>query len=161
MSIGPFEYARRVEQQRDKLYRIAFCYVKNQQDALDIVGEAVFRGLLRLGQLRKQEQFEPWLHRIVVNASLDFLRHRKHDSDCAKEDLQELPAEKTRLPQEEQIDLYEALDSLPPEERSYIILRFFEELSFREMAEILQLPETTVKSRVYRILQKLRKQLSE
>ena len=139
------------------MYRLAYCYVKNEQDALDIVGESVCRGLIRLGQLRKQEQFEPWLNRIVINTALDFLRWKKRHPTCWDEEVPEISYEEDGLSADERIDLYEMLDRLQPEERTYIILRFFEERSFKEMAEILQLPETTVKSRIYRLLAKLQK----
>ena len=153
------EYSHRIENHRNTLYRIAYCYVKNEQDALDIVGEAVYKGLIKINRLRDPDQFEGWMNRIVVNTALDHLRSNKRKPTC--EALPELlPEEESSLGWEEQIDLYQALDSLEPEERTYIILRFFQELSFREIAEITDKPETTVKAKVYRILKKLRKQLS-
>ena len=149
------EYGRRTQACREKLYRLAFCYVKNQQDALDIVSESVYRGLRQLRQLQDADRFELWMQRIVVNAALDHLR--KHRCEPLPEDL---PAEETGASAEETMDLYHALDRLPPEDRSYIILRFFEERSFREMSCILDVPESTVKSRIYRILEQLKHCLS-
>ena len=160
MPLSTTEYARRVQDRREQLYRIAFCYVKDRQDALDIVGEAVCRGLTRLHQLRDPDRFDPWLNRIVVNAALDHLRRAGSRPSCREELPRELPADDPALTPEDTLDLYAALDLLSPEERTCIILRFFEEYSFREMAEILELPESTVKSRLYRILQKLRQRLS-
>ncbi len=62
---------------------------------------------------------------------------------------------------EEKMDLYNALDRLRPEEKTYIILKYFVGLSFREMAEVLSVPENTVKSRFYRIMEQLRVYLIE
>ena len=59
MTIRPSEYARLVQQRQARLYRMAFCYVKNQQDALDIVSEAVCRGLTHLGQLKDRARSTP------------------------------------------------------------------------------------------------------
>ena len=160
MAMHGMEYARRVQARRGQLYRLAYCYVKNQQDALDIVSEAVYRGLLRLHQLRKGDSFDAWMNRIVVNAALDHLRKGSTRWESREELPPELPAEEQTLTPEETMDLYGALDFLPPEERTYLILRFFEECSYREMAEILELPESTIKSRLYRILEKLRRQLT-
>ena len=153
------EYALLVEQRREHLYRLAYCYVKNQQDALDIVGEAVYRGLLHLHSLREPERFCAWMDQIVVHAALDRLRKSKPLEPWDEDAASVIPAAEKDLAIEEEIDLYEALDLLSPEERTYIILRFFEEYSFREMGEILGLPESTIKSRMYRILSKLRRQL--
>ena len=148
-----------VEKRREHLYRLAYCYVKNQQDALDIVGEAVYRGLLHLHKLRDPEHINAWMDRIVVNTALDRLRKIRPLVPWDEDAASSLPCEEKVLSVEDKLDLYGALDLLSPEERTYIILRFFEEYSFREMSEILSIPESTIKSRMYGILSKLRKQL--
>ena len=153
------DYALLVEQRREHLYRLAYCYVKNQQDALDIVGESVYRGLLHLHSLRQPENFGAWMDRIVVHAALDRLRKLRPLEPWDEDAASVIPAAEKELSIEEELDLYQALDLLEPEEKTYIILRFFEEYSFREMGEILALPESTIKSRMVRILRKLRRQL--
>ena len=156
-----WEYAQRVQERRGSLYRLAFCYVKHQQDALDIVSESVYRGLIHLHQLREPDQFNAWMDRIVVHTALDHLRKKKRVQLTGDEILELLPADEKALAVEDSMDLYQALDLLSPEERTYILLRFFREYSFREMSEILDQPETTIKSRLYRILSKLRTHLTE
>ena len=153
------EYAAMVEARREHLYRLAYCYVKNQQDALDIVGEAVYRGLIHLHSLREKEKFCAWMDRIVVHTALDRLRKERPLEPWDEDAASGIPASEKDLSIEEEIDLYGALDLLPPEEKTYIILRFFEEYSFREMGELLGKPESTIKSRMARILNKLRRQL--
>ncbi|MFD1990426.1 RNA polymerase sigma factor [Paenibacillus nicotianae] len=59
------------------------------------------------------------------------------------------------------MDLYDAIDRLIPEEKSYIILKFFVDLSFKEISEVLSISESTVKTRYYRILKKLKVYLIE
>ena len=155
------EYAKRVQERQGRLYRLAFCYVKHQQDALDIVSDSVYRGLIHLYQLREPDQFDAWMDRIVVHAALDYLRKKGRVQLAGEETLSLLPADEASLTAEESMDLYHALDLLSPEDRTYILLRFFREYSFREMSEILEQPESTIKSRLYRILGKLREQLTE
>lgn len=101
---------------QDQLYRLAYCYVKNEHAALD--------------WLRKNQRLVPTDHEV----------------------LDIIPAHEPDLTPEEQMDLYRLLDSLPTEERTYLILHYFEERSFPEMAEILSMPEAKLKSRFYRIL---------
>ena len=154
------DYGRCVEARQGHLYRLAYCYVKNRQEALDIVSEAVYRGLVHLHQLRGPDRFNAWMDRIVVNAALDHLRKNSPLQSWEEDIASVIPMEEKALSIEDEIDLYAALDLLAPEEKTYIILHYFEEYSFREMAGILDQPESTIKSRMYRILNLLRKHLS-
>lgn len=160
MTISQLEYAQRVQAARGRLYRIAFCYVKSEQDALDIVGEAVYKGLSSLRQLKQAEYFDTWMTRIVIHTAISHLRKGGRRAESIEEDLTDIPADEAGLTPEESLDLYEALDALAPADRSYVILHYFEDRSFREMADILGIPEPTVKSRLYRILKKLKQQLT-
>ena len=161
MVMGVAEYARRIEACRETLYRLAYCYVKNEQEALDIVGDAVYIGLKKLKKLRDHEALEPWMRQIVVHAALDHLKKKSKHCTYSDEALPELPAAEPPLDRDAQIDLYQALDRLPAQEKTYIILRFFEEMSFGEIAEVVGKTEAAVKVRTYRILKKLRQQLLE
>ena len=161
MGMGTTEYSQRIEMYRETLYRIAYCYVKNEQEALDIVGDAVYNGFRKLKKLKDPDALEPWMRQIVVSTALNYLRRKKRDSVCVREDLPELQAGDSSLDQDAQIDLYQALDQLSPQDKTYIILRFFQEMSFGEIAEALGKTESAVKVRTYRILKKLRQQLSE
>ena len=149
------KYAQLLQSDRARYYRIAYSYVKNEPDALDIVGEAACRGLVQLGTLRREEYFRTWMTRIVINCALDQLR--RSGRTVSLDDAAPEPApQDAAFECEDTLDLYDALDALPPKDRSCIVLRYFEERSFAEAAEILGEPEPTVKARVYRALKKLR-----
>ena len=93
--------------------------------------------------------------RIVINCALDHLR--RAGRTVSLDDVEPEPApQDAAFECEDTLDLYAALDALPPKDRSCIVLRYFEERSFAEAAEILGEPEPTVKARVYRALKKLR-----
>lgn len=144
---------------RKKLYQYAFCYVKNEHDALDIVSDTVYKAYISYSKLEKKEYFETWITRILINTALDHCR--KSNRILPTETIPEQEWKESDISREEEWDLYEALDLLAEEDKSFIMLRFFEEKSFREMAEIYQMPEGTIKSRVYRILKDLRKFLEK
>lgn len=152
--IGKQKFAELVTEYRQCFYRIAYSYVKSEQDALEIVSEATYKGFIHLEDLRKPEYFKTWMTRIVINSALELLRKRTYHSsftDCiGPEALSEPPD------LDIQYDLYAALDSLGAEDKSYVILKYFEGYSFREIADILKTPESTVKSRLYRCLGKMR-----
>lgn len=151
-----FRFARELQSRKEKYYRIAYSYVKNEHDALDIVGEAAYKGLRTLGTLREADYFDTWMTRIVINAAIDFTRSRSRVTLCGEPALEVLAAPEEELTPEDSMDLYKALDALSEKDRICVTLRYFEEQTFVQIAEILQEPETTVKSRLYRALRKMR-----
>lgn len=149
-------FARELQSRKEKYYRIAYSYVKNEHDALDIVGEAAYKGLRTLGTLRQPDYFDTWMTRIVINAAIDFTRSRSRVALCEEPALEVLAVPEEELTPEDSMDLYKALDALSEKDRICVTLRYFEEQTFVQIAEILQEPETTVKSRLYRALRKMR-----
>ena len=143
-----------MEEAQAKFYRLAFCYVKNEHDALEILSEATYRGFINLKRLEKPEFFDTWMSRIIINCACDFLKKQNRYDFHEPDDS--LPARQEALSVDDRLDLYQALDELAPDEKSLIILKYFEDKSFREIASILNIPESTVKTRLYRIIGKLR-----
>ncbi|HAB60359.1 MAG TPA: RNA polymerase subunit sigma-24 [Lachnospiraceae bacterium] len=159
MDLRKITFEEKLEPIRKKLYQYAFCYVKNEHDALDIVSDTVYKAYISYHKLKNKEYFETWITRILINTALDHCR--KGSKVMPMDSLPEQVIQEPSVSREEQWDLYEALDTLEEENKSFIILKFFEDKSFREIAEIYQMPEGTVKSKVYRILQDLRFQLEK
>ena len=148
------EFVRRVEGVRMRLYRTAYLYLGSEADALEAVDEAVYQALRGLKKLRETEYFESWLTRILINGCKKELRRRQRFaslselSEAAAEDLDRLP-------------LQEAIQRLPEELRSVIVLRFFAGLTQAETAQTLQIPQGTVATRQRRALELLRLDLEE
>lgn len=153
--IGKHEYAEWMMQNRQRFYRIAYSYVKNEQEALDIVSEAVYRGLIHIKDLREPKYLNTWMTRIVINTALEMIR--KNSRLAVLEDYLPEVGAAEKIEQEIRFDLYEALDTLDAEDKSYVILKYFEDCSFKEISELLDIPESTVKSKVYRCLERMRK----
>ena len=150
------EFAQRLQDDRTRYYRLAYSYVKNEHDALDIVSESAYRGLKELHTLRSPEFFRTWMTRIVVNECLTRLRRRKpvvplEDWDGAEEEHD----------RDELWDLRKSIDALDPKLRTVVILRFFEDRKLEEIAQITRTPLSTVKTRLYRALAQLRLSLTE
>lgn len=144
---------------RESYYRLAYSYVKNKDTALDIVQDSIFKALKSIDQLDEITYLKTWFYRIIVNTSLDFIR--KHQRMTVMDD--ELLS--IHLPQLEDemndMDLQDAIDQLPPEYKTLIILRFFEDLKIHEIAAVTDLNISTVKTRLYRALKKLRIEIGE
>ncbi|MDD3346673.1 sigma-70 family RNA polymerase sigma factor [Oscillibacter sp.] len=149
-------FAERMQAGKQKYYRMAYCYVKNEHDALDIVSEAAYKGLKNIHTLRQPEYFDTWMTRIVMNAATDFLRKNARCTPCEDTVLETVAVPEQALTPEDSLDLYAALGSLGDRDRSCVVLRYFEGYGFSEIADILQEAEPAVKSRLYRALKKMR-----
>lgn len=143
-----------VIENKEKHYRIAYSYVKNVDDALDIVQEAILKAIVSLDNLKNPEYMKTWFYRILINTSLDFLRKQKKIVVVDDESLSSYDSGK--MDEYTDIDLYRTLDELPDNYRSIVVLRFFEDLKIEEIAELLNENVNTVKTRLYKSLDKLR-----
>lgn len=139
----------------DSLYRLAYTYVKNESDAMDIVQESAYRAIKNASSLKSESYIKTWLWRIVINTSLEVLRRQK------REVFQNPPPEYGAEDVYSDFDTIDALDILSEKERAVIILRFFEEKTLQEIADILEENLNTVKSILYRSLKKLKLTLTE
>ena len=131
-------------------YRIAFSYVRNEADAQDIVQESAYKAIFHARKLKKPEYARTWICRIVINEAVSFLRKSKREQTEPMD--RELPGQE----KEDMTDLRNAVEKLAPEEKTVIILRYFEDMKLEEIAEVCEESLSTVKSRLYRTLKKLK-----
>ena len=154
MSIVKKQIADYVMKERGKHYRLAFSYVKNKEDSLDIVQESIYKAFSSIESLKDPSYMETWFYIILVNTALDFLRKRKK---LILVDDEILDTYDSSAPDTYQnFDLQRALEELPEKYRIIIILRYFEDLKIKEIGEILDLNVNTVKSQLYTAMEKLR-----
>lgn len=135
-------------------YRMAYSFVKNEADAADIVQEGAYRAIKQSDSLKEMDFAATWVYRIMMNEIYRFAK-KKTCLSFEKETFLEPVKEDTY----ENIDLKRALEAMEPKDRTVIQLKYFEELKLEEIAEILGENISTVKSRLYRGLKKLRKAL--
>lgn len=143
-----------IKNNQDKFYRVAYSYVKSHDDALDIVQDAVYKSLKAYKKVKSKEFLGTWFYRILINTSLSFIRKKKPLFNL---DLCEPVVHETT--RETMIDLYDALDHLQPDDRTIIILRYFEDLKFKDIAEITNQNINTVKTKHTKILKHLKTKL--
>lgn len=144
---------------KENIYRLAFSYVRNADDALDIVQESICKAISSKNSLKNPHYIKTWFYRIVVNTSLDLLWKQKKLIVVDEEDLSgyDIGANDNH----QNIDLRKALESLPDNYRSIVVLRFFEDLKIEEIAEVLNTNVNTVKTRLYKALEKLRIKMND
>jgi RNA polymerase sigma-70 factor (ECF subfamily) len=137
---------------QSRFYRLAYSYLGKQEDALDAVQSAVCTALEKQSALRDAEAVRTWFYRILVNTCMDQLRRRKRVVLTPPEAL-DTGSYEDPLPDD---SLAKRVGSLPPEIRTIIRLRFYEEMSLSEIAAITGWNLNTVKTRLYGGLKKLR-----
>lgn len=134
-------------------YRLAFSYVHQEADAMDIVQEGAYKAMRKAGSLQEERFAGTWVYRIMINTAKDYVKKYRQDYEVLNENMIDTKA------YDQDMDLREAVDKLPLQEKTLIILRFYEDKPLAEISEILQENLSTVKSRLYRTLEKLRKEL--
>ncbi|MDF1511393.1 sigma-70 family RNA polymerase sigma factor [Robertmurraya sp. DFI.2.37] len=131
----------------DQLYRTAFLYVRNREDALDIVQETSYKAYIAIRTLKINKYFSTWLTKILINSAYDFLKKKKRESPLENVELFISRNEKSNI---EQIDLFIAITNLNDNYRDAIILFYFHDLPIKDIATIMDIPENTVKTYLHR-----------
>ncbi|WP_336492220.1 RNA polymerase sigma factor [Methylobacterium nigriterrae] len=164
-----------IQEQNRRLYRIARSIVRNDGEAEDVLQEAYVRAFTRLNTFRGEARFGTWLTRIVINEALGRLRQRRPSVDLGTITAQKTSAQiipfphssapldpETLMAQHEIRALLEqAIDRLPDGFRSVLVARLVEGLSTEETAELLSIRLETVKTRLHRARQQLRRDLEQ
>lgn len=152
---------RLVENYYASLYRYAYRLSGSATDAEDLTQETFCKAQSGWGQLRDQERVRPWLFRILRNAYLHRLRDQRQERCVPLETLGDLPEGcQDPMPLVDPKLLQEALNELPESFRTPIILFYFEDFSYRDIAEQMDLPLGTVMSRLARAKAFLRGRLT-
>lgn len=139
---------------QNKFYRLAYSYVKNQDDALDVVQNAVCKALEHYEDLKNEDAMKTWVYKIVLNESYTLLKTKKRIILSEDNSYWEIPYEETGF--EIHDDLYSRINQMESDLQNIIKLRFFEELTLSEIAQVLKMNINTVKTKLYRGLHALK-----
>lgn len=146
------------------VYSTAFRYLKNHQDAEDIAQEVFIKALRNLKGFKKQSSVSTWLYRITQNTCTNFIRKRKIkyyvDYSSSSEEFFDISSHdqnaQEKLESEEYKDAFvEALSSLPEKQRETFALRYFEELSYEEISNMLGTSVGGLKANYFQAVKKL------
>ncbi len=149
-----------VDRYQKVLYNTVLRIVQNADEAEDVTQTGFVKAYEHLVEYKPQHKFFSWLYRIVVNESLNALRRRKETQEIDSGLMASVkdPAETYEdSEREEYVD--KALQLLSPENRAVVVLRHFQDLTYKEIGQILDIPEKTVKSRLFTARQLLKDRL--
>lgn len=142
-----------------QLYRLAYFYVSNKENALDIVQNSIVKALEHSESLKNSDAIKTWIYRIVINESITFLRKRKKE---LLYEPTEFSNEFSYEPQYEQnLTLYSEIKKLPENLQTIILLHFFKGFTLKEIANITNTNLNTIKSRLYKALDLLKIKIKE
>jgi RNA polymerase sigma-70 factor (ECF subfamily) len=144
-----------------RAYRAAYLVVHDAAAAEDIAQEAFLAAVRALDRFDRRRPFGPWLHRIVVNRSIDWARARSLRREVGDEGLDAAEARSEPPRQAVSEEVTAALATLPPDQRAVIVMRYLLEYSPGEIARMLGLPRGTVNSRLRRGLDALQGRIAE
>jgi len=163
------EIVRRWER---RIFALTYGMLGREEDARDATQETFLAAFRNLRGFRGEAKVSSWLHRIAVNQCISRQRRSKVRSEAALDDEHEKHASSFVTPvrysparvaegRQETLAVRRAINSLPVELRQVVVMKEFEELTFREIADALELPLSTVKSRLYTALKQLQMRLQK
>jgi RNA polymerase sigma-70 factor (ECF subfamily) len=168
-----------LERHRRPIFNFILRYVGARDRAEDLMQETFLRVIKGVASYQRQAKFTTWLYTIARNLCFDHSRRQKHrkaasldapmgGSDDGNERTlldvvagDELGADRQAISRQLHVTLHRAIASLPDEQREVFLLREFQDLPFKDIGEIVGVPENTVKSRMRYALEKLRLELEE
>lgn len=161
------------EKMYDKLYFFALKNVRSKEDAEDIVQEAFMKALESLGELNSSESFSGWIYSVTYNLCIDKMRGGKRVARFETEDDRDNAIENSALNEpvmvpedymqneETKRQIKDVIDGLRPDMRSAVILYYYDQMSIAEIAETMNLSESSVKSKLYQARKKIKTKLEK
>jgi RNA polymerase sigma-70 factor, ECF subfamily len=149
-----------VRRYQRSIYWLARRYVGNDADAKDVAQRALVQAFVKVRELREGALFRTWVYRIAANLSLNVVRDRKPHAPLA-DDVAVALGRETVVEEEAQKRLRAAVAKLPPQQRLVVELRVFEELPFKQVAEVAECSENSAKVSFHHALEKLRVLMNE
>lgn len=165
-------YTALTNKHKPAVYQIVFKIVRNKETANDLVQETFMKAFASLASYRSEYRFSTWLYRIAANASIDFLRKKRIKAlsldrpiDTKDGSVELEVADNTYNPErelvrkEQRYSIEDAITSLPDKYRQVIIYRHKDDKTYEEIADLLGIPVGTVKARIFRARELLKKKL--
>lgn len=163
-------FNRLMEMHEKRMYAVALRMCGNREDAQDCLQEAMLRVYRAIGGFKGQSSFSTWVYRITMNTCLDELRRKKNRQNTSLDNLLDQgwsPSDGENVPEKQALQsetrrcLHGAIQELPEDMRSAIVLRDIHGLSYDEIASALNINVGTIKSRISRGREKLREKLKK
>ena len=145
-------------EKKDAHYRMAFSYTKNKDDALDVIQDSIEKALKSINKNGPVDNINSWFYRILINTAIDHNRKNQRNTCMDPDDFEYMLKHEDKY---ENFDLKVAMDKIPHQYRTIIILKYYEGMTISSIANIMGENINTVKTRLYRGINFLRLELKE
>lgn len=146
-----------IKVKQDLLYKISFAYTKNPYDAEDCLSEACIKGFDKIKQLRNEEKFYSWFTSLLINICRN--QYREKSKLSSGEDLNEIMDMFSFSTIDDRIIIENLLKKLKEDEREIVVLKYLKDYPLKEIAKIMDIPENTVKTKMYRSINFLKSKI--
>lgn len=147
-----------VHEEKEKMYRMAYIYMRNEDDALEVFQESLYKALNSINTLKNNDYFSTWLMRILINTAIATLKKKQKIISVEHEILDQM-VNGEYLQTEEHLDLLQAMDDMEEKYKTVLLLRYYQDYTVKQIAAFLDCPEGTVKTNIRRGLEILRPKL--
>ena len=140
---------------KEKLYKAAFIYFNNEEDAMDALQDSIIKAINSINTLKNPQAFNSWISRILINTCKNnYKKSKKITAININEFENEFTYEDKNI--DENYDLYSALERLSNREKDFIVMRYLEDMTLKDISLKKEIPLGTVKSGINRSLKKLK-----
>lgn len=153
------EFCDLIRKYEKSMYSVAYSVVRNEQDACDVVSEAILHVYYNLNTLKNLNAFKTWLLKVVHNTAVDYIRSNKGMLDI--DEVEEVVNDEGPLDMETKLVLRHVINQLKVSYREVIVLYYYEELSTMEIAKVLGISVLTVRQRLSRARNELKVRLDK
>jgi RNA polymerase sigma-70 factor (ECF subfamily) len=147
-----------IHMDKEKLYKMAYVYLRNEDDALEVFQETIYKAFESLSKLKNDEYFSTWMTRILINSAINLLRKKKQVVPINKEVLENI-SDTSSFNSDVQIDLLKAMEEIEEKYKTVLLLRYYQDYTVKQIASMLKCPEGTVKTNIRRGLDKLKEKM--
>ena len=141
-----------IHKEKEKMYRMAYMYMRNEDDALEVFQECLYKALDSINTLKNNEFFSTWLIKILINTAIAALKRKQKMVPIDNQILNQM-VNNDYIQIEEHIDLLQAMDEIEEKYKTVLLLRFYQDYTVKQIATFLECPEGTVKTNIRRGLE--------
>ena len=152
-------FSNLMKNNKEYLYRVAFIHMKNQDDALEVVHETVYKAFISINRLKKPEYFRTWITRMLINTAIDSIKKRERHMDI--EDIENCERYILESNSDISLDLREELDKLKDDYKRVITMKYLHDMKISDIAKVVGKSENTVKTNLRRGLKILKTRLGD
>ncbi|GIP42821.1 DNA-directed RNA polymerase sigma-70 factor [Paenibacillus sp. J45TS6] len=155
-------FLERMSVDKHKLYGIAYSYMLNQQDALDVVQETVSKVWAKRKSLKQPEYFTTWVIRILIRVCMDEQKKKRREVPTAADHMgYDAVLAPQSVDSDHKLDMEKRIRKLQPKYRMVIVLKYYRDLTIPDIAELMNKPEGTIRTWLHKGLKQMRIEMME